>query len=68
MEITLNSSIVIPICASCKKLRNSKDEWIESASFYEDADINDINSLSHGICPECIKKLYPKFALELSII
>jgi rubrerythrin len=48
---------LIPICASCKKIRNDKGYWDEIESYMiEHADAR----FSHGICPECIKKLYPK--------
>ena len=47
---------IIPICASCKKIRNDKGYWEQIEIYinkYSDADF------SHGICPECAKKLYP---------
>jgi hypothetical protein len=58
------TTVVIPICSSCKKLRTVVDEWIDSTEFYENADLSDIKRLSHGICPDCIKILYPEFALK----
>ena len=56
------NDIVIPICSSCKRLRTDIDEWKDSTRFYEEADLCDVKRLSHGICPECIQKLYPEFA------
>lgn len=46
----------IPICAACKKIRNDTGYWdaIEAyISRHTDA------QFSHGICPECIVRLYP---------
>lgn len=48
---------LIPICASCKKVRNDKGYWDEVESYvskYSDA------VFSHGICPDCLEKLYPE--------
>jgi PAS domain S-box-containing protein len=46
----------IPICASCKKIRDDKGYW-EQIEIYimERSDAE----FSHGLCPECSKKLYP---------
>lgn len=48
---------LIPICASCKKIRNDEGyyEQIEHyISQHSDADF------SHGICPDCMQKLHPE--------
>lgn len=50
---------LIPICASCKKIRDDKGYWNQIEAYieeYSDAEF------SHGICPECVKKIYPKFS------
>lgn len=46
----------IPICASCKKIRDDRGYW-EQIEVYitEHSDA----LFSHGICPECARKLYP---------
>ena len=47
---------IIPICASCKNIRDDKGYWNQIESYikeHSDADF------SHSICPECAKKLYP---------
>jgi len=49
---------IIPICASCKKIRDDKGYWEQIETYinkYSEADF------SHGICPECKKKLYQDF-------
>jgi len=46
---------LLPICASCKKIRNDDGYWtlVETyVSQHSDAEF------SHGICPDCGKKLY----------
>ena len=47
---------ILPICASCKKIRDDAGYWKQIESYitsHSDA------QFSHGICPECVKKLYP---------
>jgi PAS domain S-box-containing protein len=49
---------LIPICASCKKIRDDKGYWNILETYIRDhADVE----FTHGICPECAKKLYPDF-------
>jgi len=49
---------IIPICASCKKVRQDKGYW-EDVEVYLKSLI-DVD-FSHGICPDCMKKLYPEY-------
>ena len=43
---------IIPICASCKKVRNDRDYWVQVESYFEDYwDMN----FTHGLCPDCFK-------------
>lgn len=46
----------LPICASCKKIRDDKGYWNQIESYIRD---HSEAEFSHGICPDCIKKLYP---------
>jgi DNA-binding response OmpR family regulator len=46
----------IPICASCKKIRNDKGYW-EQIEYYISK--HSEAKFSHGCCDECAKKLYP---------
>lgn len=48
----------IPICASCKKIRNDEDYW-EQVDVYVQKRTE--AKFSHGLCPSCAKKLYPGF-------
>jgi len=47
---------LLPICANCKKIRDDKGYWNQIESYLVK---HSAAELSHGICPECAKKLYP---------
>lgn len=52
----------LPICASCKKIRDDSGYWSQIEEYIS----KHSNALfSHGICPDCVKKLYPDFHDEL---
>ncbi len=53
---------LIPICASCKKIRDDKGFWNQIEIYI---DQHSEATFSHGICPECIKKEYPELAEEI---
>jgi len=46
----------LPICSNCKKIRDDKGYWNQIESYIRDRSDAEF---SHGICPECAKKLYP---------
>jgi PAS domain S-box-containing protein len=46
---------LIPICASCKKIRDDKGYWSQVEVYVRDRSEAEF---SHGICPDCSKKLY----------
>jgi len=52
---------IIPICASCKKVRDDKGYWNQIESYIREHSEADF---SHGICPECAKKLYPDLEFD----
>jgi hypothetical protein len=47
---------LLPICASCRKIRDDRGEWHELEVYVRD---HSNAEFSHGICPECAEKLYP---------
>ncbi|MBU1244063.1 hypothetical protein KKD52_06805 [Myxococcota bacterium] len=49
---------ILPVCASCKKIRDEQDHWHPIESYVRER--SDVE-FSHGICPECAEKLYPEF-------
>jgi len=53
---------LIPICASCKKIRDDKNFWNEVEKYFSETGAFDF---SHGICPDCVIKLYPEYAKTL---
>lgn len=46
---------LIPICASCKKIRDDKGYWNLIESYIES---HSHASFSHSICPECMDEIY----------
>ena len=48
----------LPICASCKKIRDDKGYWNQIESYIQQ---HSEAEFSHSICPECAEQLYPKF-------
>lgn len=52
---------ILPICASCKKIRNDRGYWDQIESYIRE---HTEAEFSHGLCPECMKKLYPDFSDE----
>ena len=53
----------LPICASCKKIRDDNGCWKQVESYIRD---HSEAEFSHSICPECAKKLYPEFCEDLN--
>lgn len=49
---------LLPICSTCKKIRDDSGYWNNLETYissHSDAEF------SHGICPECARKLYPDY-------
>jgi len=46
----------LPICSSCKNIRNDEGYWEQVEKYIKEHSEADF---SHGICPQCAKKLYP---------
>jgi len=59
---------ILPICANCKKIRKPQMDprimksW-QSIEMYLSEKTK--QSLSHGICPECLRKLYPEYSDQI---
>jgi hypothetical protein len=47
---------LLPICASCKKIRDDKGYWNTVEDYFGQRSFVDF---SHTLCPDCIKRLYP---------
>ena len=46
----------LPICANCKKIKNTEDQWVQIEQYITK---HSLAQFSHGICPDCARKLYP---------
>jgi DNA-binding response OmpR family regulator len=49
---------IVPICASCKKMRDDKGYW-ERVEVYVSQ--HSEATFSHGLCPDCMKRMYSDF-------
>ena len=49
---------IVPICASCKKIRDDQGYWSQVEVYVRD---HTEAQFSHGICPDCMKRLYPNY-------
>ncbi len=50
---------LLPMCSSCRKIRDDHGYWQQVEEYIKehfDADF------THGICPDCARRLYPEFA------
>ena len=48
---------LLPICSSCKKIRDDGGYWEQIEVYIKDHSEADF---SHSICPECADRLYPE--------
>ncbi|WP_448382702.1 response regulator [Desulfosoma sp.] len=49
---------ILPICASCKKIRDESGDWQPLERYIGE---RSNATFSHGLCPECARKLYPEY-------
>ncbi len=49
---------IVPICSSCKKIRNDKGYWEQVEAYVSK---HTEAKFSHGICPDCMNKLYAEY-------
>lgn len=49
---------LIPICASCKRIRDDEGSWGQMEAYIQE---HSEAEFSHGICHDCAKKLYPDY-------
>jgi PAS domain S-box-containing protein len=52
---------MIPICASCKKIRDDGGYWNQIESYLRE---HSEAEFSHGLCPECMARLYPDVTVQ----
>ena len=46
---------LLPICASCKNIRNEANHWQSIESYIAD---RSTAQFTHGLCPQCLARLY----------
>jgi response regulator RpfG family c-di-GMP phosphodiesterase len=52
---------LLPICASCKKIRDDQGYWTQLEYYISE---HSEAEFTHGCCPECMKKLYPELYVK----
>jgi K+-sensing histidine kinase KdpD len=50
---------LLPICSSCKRVRDDHGSWNQIEAYVRD---HTDAEFTHGLCPECARRLYPEFA------
>lgn len=53
---------LVPICSSCKKMRDDEGYWSQLEVYIQK---HTEAELTHGICPECMKTLYPEVSDQI---
>ena len=53
---------LLPICSACKKIRNDQGYWQQIEGYIM---AHSDTKFSHGLCPDCAQKLYPKMKFDL---
>jgi len=49
---------LLPICASCKKVRDDKGYWNQIEQYITE---HSEAVFSHGLCPDCAERIYPDY-------
>jgi PAS domain S-box-containing protein len=52
---------LIPICASCKRVRNDRGYWDQIEKYVRERTDAEF---AHDVCPDCFRKLYPEIAMK----
>jgi hypothetical protein len=47
---------MLPICSNCRKVRDDSGYWQQVEQYIAG---RSRATLSHGLCPDCLKKFYP---------
>ena len=49
---------ILPVCSYCKSIKDGSGNWQEFNTYISQ---HTNAHLSHGVCPDCLKSLYPDF-------
>lgn len=52
----------LPICSHCRKVRKDSGYWQQIEAYIQE---HTDAKISHGICPECMRELYPELAEKI---
>jgi len=55
---------LLPICATCKKVRDDTGYWSQIEAYIR---TRTEAEFTHGICPDCTRRLYPEQAAKLRL-
>jgi CheY-like chemotaxis protein len=55
---------IVPICASCKKIRNDRNEWVALERYFDER--HGVR-FSHGLCPVCVSHEYAEVPRPLGM-
>ncbi len=50
---------ILPICFYCKKIKTEQGRWVDVGGYIHN---NSEASVSHCLCPECLREHYPAMA------
>ncbi len=53
---------LLPICSACKRIRDHEGTWVQIEQYVR---AHTEAEFTHGICPECMRTLYPGIADKL---
>ena len=53
---------LLPICSGCKKIRDDNGYWNQVEEYVAS---HTEAEFSHGLCPDCLKRLYPEYAEDI---
>ncbi len=53
---------IVPMCFCCHKVRDEAGQWAPVEKYIAE---RSAASVSHGLCPECLRREYPDFADEV---
>ena len=52
---------LLPICSSCKKIRDDNGYWQQVESYVQK---HSEAQFTHGLCPDCVGKYFPDYASD----
>jgi hypothetical protein len=52
---------LLPICSACHKIRSTDDQWHFLEKYITE---RTEATFTHGLCPDCAKKLYPEMYVQ----